>query len=272
MNHIITTKNCPFSLNTWKMWNIRAVFAGAEAIMAITVEGTVLRSSTAGSEVMPGFWNGVDSISMSACIPGAAIGLKADGTCVSSIPGKSVAHWSNMRQVACSDGFFGLRRDGTVVCLPFRDQGQYAAAAAWRNVVRIVAGLQDTLYGITADGKVLVAGHCHSGVREKLTELTDVTDLRPTGGEGTELVYICKDGSVHCLQGRVPEISVTAGEDPAIAAHFWYSVLIRDAFGKLQVLMDEAGTLQEVSGWRPVQCFALGDGGDRRPFAIAVMK
>lgn len=272
MNNIIATKNCPFSLCSWKKEDITAVYAGTEAIMAITAEGHVLRKSAAGSEVMPGFWSGVGTIAMSACIPGTAIGLRQDGTCVSCGTGKSVAHWRNIRQVACSDGFFGLREDGTVVCLPFRDQGQYAAAAGWRNVVRIVTGLQDTLYGITADGKVLVAGHCCSGIREKLAELTGVVDLRPTGGEGTELVYIRKDGSVHCLQGRVPEISVTAGEDPAIAAHFWYSVLVRDTSGKLQVVMDEANTLREVAGWKPVRCFALGDGTDRCPFAIAVTK
>ncbi len=89
--------------------------------------------------------------------------LRADGTvCTADSEGGLLSYTASWRDIVslCStlDGFFGLRRDGTVACPPrVNEMGYSSSPADWSNVAALCPGFQDDLYALTSDGKLLGA-------------------------------------------------------------------------------------------------------------------
>ena len=98
------------------------------------------------------------------------MGLKADGTVVSTQSSNPCSDWTGI--VAISDGL-GLYADGTVAVLP--DHRCYQEISQWRDIVTLCEG--ET--GIREDGTVLTVGGNYEG------------DLPIEGW--TDMVYICSD-------------------------------------------------------------------------------
>ena len=99
-------------------------------------------------------------VSLSADISGIGghtVGLRSDGTVVTTESGSVVSGWSDI--VSVSTGIFhtvGLRSDGTVVAVGSNEYGQ-CNVSGWSDIVAISAGAQHTV-GLCSDGTVVAVG------------------------------------------------------------------------------------------------------------------
>lgn len=212
-----------FSFEDWKHEPIAKLFGGRDCVMAITEDGRVLqkvcnRDCAARTE----YWRNITSIAISGCIPGAAIGLVNDGTCMIAkkplkrILGQTGMHrvndaikqWTDIVAVYANDAFFGLDRNGRVHYVCFSESAyDYRETENWPDVVALFPGSQNALFGVTEDGRVVCAGHsCTAGpcgdLRPKLSELSDIAAVCPAGSEGEQLLLFRKDGTVTDIRGN----------------------------------------------------------------------
>jgi len=292
MNQIICTKNAPFSFFDWQLKNISRVFAGCECVMALTADGEVLQKVTDDAlAARTEYWTRIRDISVSSCIPGLALGLVADGTCmIAKRPlrrlcdgrmwdftrvNDAVRSWNHIVQVLVTDALFSLDREGQVHCVsPDPLCRGYDEVARWRDVVRLAAGNQDSVFGITKDGRVLCAGaNClrgpHGDLRAALSSLSGVTDLSAAGSECERILLSRKDGIVTDLSGTAL-LSGVRREAPVFGGNF-----------ALTAVYMEDGTLSLLPYWFPdqrqlhrlenvpVSSFAAGL-AEGSPFAAAV--
>lgn len=293
MGRILYSKNIPFSLSDWEKEDICKVYAGMDCVMAITGEGRVLQKvSQDDIAARTQYWTRICDIAISGCIPGMALGLVEDGTCmIAKKPlrncfrdapwlfdtvNNAVKSWRNICQVAASDGLFALDREGRVHYVnlhPGRDD--YADTAGWENVARLVTGTQNSLFGITRDGKVLCAGgNCTRGpkgdMRRKLDPLKGVRDLCAAGSECERVLLAMENGSVLTPEGEIWDVTPHSGL-PVLMGNFLLSVL-RDEHGHLH-WMEYGMPLPENFGkWEnaAVVSFGVGSAGCREPFLVAV--
>lgn len=290
MGKLIATSNCPFDLTPWQDMDIESVHAGVGAVMAITTTGHALQMTTnIATSYQSWYWHNIRSLSMSKVIPGAAIGLHQDGTCVltqnpiqldlsrhwDSHPYfmkswfGSVIHqvheWRDIVQVEMADAIFALDRNGRVhhACLPYpyEEKDWFKEADSWRDIVRIATGPQNALFGITSDGRVMATGGNpeNNGLKGALATFSDVTDLCVTGAESNHAYLLKKDGKVYNDRGEVEELPPVGGDRyPVFGSHFNYLVLVRARNGKLFPLDCNKDWLAEVRDWPPVRTFSMG--------------
>ena len=91
------------------------------------------------------------------------VGLKSDGTVVSTVPGKDpnrvsdVGKWENIVAISAGQNFtVGLQADGTVVATGSNEDGE-CNVSAWRDIIAISAGYRRTI-GLRKDGTVVATG------------------------------------------------------------------------------------------------------------------
>lgn len=83
------------------------------------------------------------------------VGLRRDGTVVTTDDYKCTDNWRDVVAIACTEyDIFGLRADGTVVATGLNSNGR--DVGAWRDVVAIACGSFHTV-GLRADGTVIAA-------------------------------------------------------------------------------------------------------------------
>lgn len=291
MGKVIYTDNIGFDMSDWKNENIRKVYAGANCIMALTADGRVLQKVTDREfAARTEYWKNITDIAISGCCKGLAIGLVSDGTCmVSKRPldcfceksydktriNDVVKSWSNIVEVAASDALFALDKYGKVhyVCIR-RGYDDYAKTRNWENVVHIATGSQNSVFGVTADGRVLAAGgNCVGGALgflkiSHLANLKDAVDVCAAGSE-CESIYIAhKDGTVDDLrnkkvvQGCKNSVGVLKGQ--------FNGALIQKADGRLEVApYFGCGDYSGFESYK-VSSFAVGNTDYGPLFAIAV--
>lgn len=278
---LICTKNTPFSFLDWQFRHLTGVYAGCECVMALTAEGEVLQKVTEESiAARTEYWTGIRDISVSPTVPGLAMGLAADGTCLLSkralrrlCEGRlwdftrvndAVKQWTHLTQVLVTDAFFALDRDGRVHCVhPDPLCGEYRETELWEKVVRLAAGDQNSVFGITEDGRVLCAGsNCLRGpngdVRKRLAALSGVTDLKTAGSECERILLSRRDGTVTDLVSG-PVLTGACTEAPVFAGNFALTALQR-ADGTLSFLpyfFPQEALLRRLEQ-RPVSAFAVG--------------
>ena len=86
-------------------------------------------------------------------------GLKADGTVVeaafaNTYADRSVTEWAGVKELTKTPyGVFGITTGGTVC-----SQSSYYGCDTWRNVVKIIPGSLNSVYGLTSDGRLLAGG------------------------------------------------------------------------------------------------------------------
>ena len=267
--------------------------------MAITEDGRVLQKCRSDEyAAICRFWTRIQQISISKCFPGAAIGLVSDGTCmISKKPVRNtlksgyrfrctfeqindtIKSWHDLVQVAVSDAFFALDSSGRVHCMHFSqrmgDPDEYAAVSGWKDVRRIVTGMQNSVFGITNDGRILCAGmNCtrgpHGYMENVLSKFTDVLDLCPTGSECEEIIILKKDGTITDCRGTV---LFTIPAD-SLDGTFHYTVLTKTADGRVLPVMNRNLPDHEIN--QPVfpenqriLSFAAGYGWETGSFVIA---
>lgn len=86
-----------------------------------------------------------------------AIGLKNDGTIISTTPDSPICSWTNIDHLTYSnDHIIGLRSDGTLIATGSNSVGQ-CNISNWHEITQVIAGTGYTL-GLTKSGTVLLAG------------------------------------------------------------------------------------------------------------------
>ena len=301
MKKLLYTENIGFDMSDWEREPIEKVFAGTDCIMAVTSDGRTLQKTTKPEyAARTKYWTRVEQIAVSGWASCHAIGLISDGTCMiakrfvrswcedaeDALPfdavNNEVKSWTDITQVAVSDSFFGLDRKGKVHVSPLsrHERRDYADVGTWNGVVRIVAGSQSGVLGITGEGNVLCAGASfvrgpHGDVRDRLAALKNVADICTTGSECEEIVVAYNDGTVETLGGR--EIFDHAWTGPlekgtsVLQSHFRYEVIILDSDRKLVRWAPQAGGLSSVFSICPlISSYAIGDRNFGKPFVIAV--
>lgn len=295
------TQDIPFDLHDWNREPIVSVFAGTNCIMAITSDGRTLQKTT-NPQFAPRtqYWTRVRQIAISKCMTGHAIGLISDGTCM--IAKKSVRYacenrvtkgmlpfdyinnevkcWKNIKQVAVSDTFFGLDQNGRVHMSPLSqfERQDYAEVESWTDIVRIVTGLQNSVFGIKKDGSVLCAGANltkgpHGDVRPRLAELKNVIDICTTGSECEVILIAHGDGTVTNIHGEIIFDHAWSGGPEGnlciFQSHFCYEVIILDERRKL--VSWQHNNLNKLFEHDPrILSFAVGNNEYGKSFVLAV--
>ena len=222
MKIISTNKKLPFDFKTWDAAYIDRLYAGMNVVMAVTPDGRVLHTGHNCSLSYVNYWRGVDHLAISNCAPGAVMAVTREGECLvyekalKNLPDASdvfikVLKWHKITQAVASDGFFAVDIFGRVHIAPFSKNHSYNEAESWENIARLAVGNQDSLFGITRDGKVLCAGANltngpYGNLREKLSGLSDVVDICAIGAECQRILIAFKDGTVTDLDGNKLDI------------------------------------------------------------------
>ena len=295
MKRIIYTDNIDFNMDDWVNQPIKKVFAGTDCIMAITEDGrTLQKTKNPNCAAAVQYWTRIKDISLSAWAPGLAIGLVSDGTCLIakkptrkvldscdgyehisfSTVNDTIKSWEHIVQVAVSDAFFAVSDEGRVYYSALSRYGidEYREVLGWRNICRISVGLQDSIIGITKDGRMLCAGANlregpHGDMTELLASYSDVTDVCMSGSECECIVVAHRDGTVEVLPDR--QIFSADGKERTLCSHFGYYHFIMDS--ERQLFVDDTCGLKPVfPNCSIIDSFAVGDHDYSKPFVIAV--
>lgn len=283
---LLYTSNTPFSMDDWCGKQIKNVFAGTNCIMAVTERGeTLQKNSVPDCMSRTRYWTRIKQIGISNWATGAAIGLVEDGTCIiAKRPirricedrclnfehiNNTIKSWTGIVQVAASDAFFALRNDGTVQYVSFceRNQEEYEEVNNWRSVVKIVTGTQNSVFGITKYGTILVAGYNGMHLQSHLQKLKNVLDVFPTGSECEVMYVLMMDGSV---------ISVPYGLEnyvnyklQKLDGHIRYKAIALTESQSLVDISDKDIKLIFPEQYK-ITSFAVGDNNYAHPFVVAI--
>lgn len=289
---LLYTDNIGFDMKDWEKESISKVFAGNGCIMALTDKGKVLqKTDNPNTAANVDYWRNIKQISLSKLIPGLAIGLNADGTCEISEKAlynsgysgyrtnsiyDTVMQLKNIVQVEVSDTLFALDYHGNVLC----SEGafsKYYGVNHWNGVRRIVTGLQDSVFGITLDGRILYAGANvqrgpHGDIGKYTSSLSGVRDIYPTGSECEDLFIVFNDGTVKNLYDKTLYTdALQAPSGKIIDGHFNYSSFVLNSERQLvDVSRRNADANPIFNGRKKIVSFAVGDHGYSKPFVLAV--
>lgn len=286
MQKLLYSKNIDFSLRDWKCESLRKVFAGTDCIMALTTDGRVLQKvKDPAVAARTEYWTRIEDIAISNVCPGVAIGLVSDGTCmIAKRPlrkltegslwkfeqvNDAVRAWKNIVAVAVSDAFFALDAEGYVHCAPFCG-ALYPEIHGWKNIVRIVAGLQGVVFGISADGRVYAAGETRH--LPSVSGLRDVVDLGVSGAESTKIYAVHRDGTIEHMNHGLLDVRCSLA--PGSIRSHPVGIAIREPDGSLWFdTYCYAGVVPEkVFGSQPIDSFALGDTDYGPTFLLALQE
>jgi len=287
MSRLLYTSNIPFDMNDWNEKQIKDIFAGKNCIMAITESGETLQKIS-NQEFMSRtqYWTRIKQIGISKWAEGAAIGLVEDGTClIAKRPirlmcedrrlnfehiNDTVKSWKNVVQVAASDAFFALRADGTIRYVSFceRYQAEYEEIKEWREVIRIVTGVQNSIFGITKNGEILAAGTNAMNIKNYLSKYDNVVDVYPIGSECTDMYVLTMDGSVARVREDLNNLNIS-NKLQRLDGHFDYKAF---ALTESQSVIDisDHNAKSVFPEKNKIVSFAVGDSNYTKPFVVAL--
>lgn len=283
MGELLYSSNIGFNMSDWENESLTKVFAGANCIMALTADGRVLqKTDSVDISARTKYWRNIKTIAISGWLPGAALGLLEDGTCmISKRPlrrycegngfsvyfnkiNDTVKSWHDIKEIAVSDAFFALGQDGRVRYVPFHPHDDYySTVSCWSDIDHIVTGLQSSIIGITKDGKVLASGGNMNSRRND--NMTNVKSACCMGSECEVVYYLLKDGTVVSNYGTLLDIKPTV----AIIGHFDYSGIAHHADMTLTMLGGRWSSTELLDG-KKIVSYAIGDHNYRSPFWIAL--
>ncbi len=232
-------------------------------------------------------WDTIKQICVSKFMGRTVVGLRANGTCVAYIdpeknvnPGsalfsnKRISGWRNIVEIAVSDAIFGLDSSGKVHHFSFYKPDDYYLVDEWENVSHIVTGAQNSVFGITNDGRVLCAGsNCDERLCTALSQEKDVKDICATGSECEVVFLLNNDNTISTIKSIRRLESVTESHFIKLFGHFYYTVFAQTDKGTVIPLVSDFDSkdYERISRWNNIYSFSLGQRGYSRPFAIAVL-
>lgn len=184
---------------------------GYRHIIALKEDGTVIATGDNRSgQCDVSEWKDIIAV---AATESASIGLKSDGTvcaigrCNYNSNLNEVSSWTDIVAICISDGIVGIKSDGTVVTTYGIEDDK--EIANWRNIVAIDTEWNHTI-GLTIDGHVIGAGYSKEG-QIHVSDWNSVVEIAT--GENYS-VGLKSDGSVYATgQNRFGERDVSSWRD-----------------------------------------------------------
>lgn len=236
-------------------------------------------------------WNQIKQLAISHFVNRVVVGLREDGSCIVHVDrekecdcGRAVIAYTRVNrirdisEIAVSDAVFALQRSGDVFHYSFYDPDDYYRVNDWHNVKHIVTGAENSVFGITHEGRVLCAGsNCNDAVHQLLSVETDIEDLCTVGSEGEWLILLHRDGTVSSpnvsasLNTRLSEANKQ--RFVKLYGHFYHTAYgLTEDHALIPLFSPISGCDNEIiSIWSGIRSFALGQQGFSSPFAIAVL-
>jgi DNA-binding protein len=177
-----------------------------------------------------------------------AVGLKKDGTVVTTDKNEEVAKWKNIKAIAAGkDHTVGLTNDGKVVCA-----GSDLACQVndWSDVDSIYAG-DDVTFAIV-NGQVKVSGNS--------ANFSAVSDAKKLAIGDSQVLVLKKDGSVSAvsLKGNSTSDVSSWTKISSIAVGKNYVVGVHED-GTVSVVSDDKDLKEAVEAWTDVKYIAAYD-------------
>ena len=151
------------NVSGWR--GLSAISAGQRHTAGLLYDGTVKIAGTLGDDrisVSRLNWTNIVAIESG---DNRVIGIRADGTILSTDPRDMFSEWKNI--ISVSAGYHhtvGLRNDGTVAAVGNNSNGE-CDVSGWKGVVYVCAGNGNTL-GVRGDGSVLFTGYKGTGMNK----------------------------------------------------------------------------------------------------------
>lgn len=290
MSKILYSRNCPFSFRNWSFKKINKIFAGHDCVMAITASGKVLQKVlNKDFAIQSDSWNNMKEIAISNWCPALAVGLKVDGTCVvAKNPLKhvcqnfsrdyktiynSIHELKDIVKICVSDAVFALTKFGDVICIPLLNTTEYDNVSTWQNIKHITVGNQNSVFGITTDGKIVCSGRnvigSYRDLPTKLASFDHVVDISVMGSECESIHLLLEDGRFIDLHQNIILNNANALQD--IRSNSLLSA-IRCVDNSIK-LISYNSSLQEMSiktNNHTIFSFAVGLSNMDKPFYIAI--
>ena len=178
-----------------KIADRKTISIGQRCFVEINDDGTV--SATGKNDLdqcKVDEWESIISVDTSGF---HTVGLKSDGTVVSTVPGKDpnrvsdVGKWENIVAISAGQNFtVGLQADGTVVATGSNEDGE-CNVSAWRDIIAISAGYRRTI-GLRKDGTVVATGENKYGE----CDVADWRDIVSIYAGARQTIGIKEDGTV----------------------------------------------------------------------------
>ena len=302
MTKLLFTDNVGFRMSDWSTQRLQKVFAGYNCVMAITEDGRVLQKTVSPEyAARTEYWTRIREIAISRFFEGLAIGLVSDGTCLVAkrplrvltdrrsfdgalpfdVVNDEIRSWRGIVQVAASDAFFALDGEGRVHYAPLNrfSVSDYRQVLGWRDVRRIVTGNQNSVFGITRDGRLLAAGAGLTqgphgdGLSRVLEGIRNAADVFPTGSECEDVILAERDGTVRSLFSPEDPASCLRSDgtedQKLLDGTFWHTVYALSPERTLYRFQDPDRASLFAKKLR-IRSFAVGENAAREPFVIAL--
>ena len=185
----VFTKLTNTEVSSWN--NIVEISVADHDIVGLKTDGTVVASGFEYSEEHDvSSWNNITAISTSSS---HTVGLRSDGTVVATGDNDrnqcNVNNWSSIKAIYSTEGCtVGLKEDGTVITTSYYERidiggGMYNVhSSGWGDALDGWADLtaihldEDTIYGITSDGRVYVEGEGET-IQQNIGHWRDIVSL-----------------------------------------------------------------------------------------------
>ena len=223
-NMIITTK-------VRQLESASTISAGIRYIVAVKTDGTVV-STGYNSEGQSNIsdWTNIVSVAGKGTI---TIGLKSDGTIVTTSRNIDIDKWTDIVAVAAGERYvIGLKNDGTLIGAG-HDQGDgQLNVDEWTDIVAIAAGWRHTV-GLDANGEVHITGYRSESQLKQIEKNKDnwVNIVAVSAGGGGQYgsghtVGLREDGTVVAVgDNSFGQCNVDEWTDiVAVAAGDWHTV------------------------------------------------
>ena len=177
-----------------------------------------------------------------------AVGLKKDGTVVTTDKNEGVAKWKNIKAIAAGkDHTVGLTNDGKVVCA---GSDLACQVSDWSDVDSIYAG-DDVTFAIV-NGQVKVSGNS--------ANFSAVSDAKKLAVGDSQVLVLKKDGSVSAvsLKGNSTSDVSSWTKISSIAVGKNYVVGVHED-GTVSVVSDDKDLKEAVEAWTDVKYIAAYD-------------
>jgi len=166
-----------------------------DCLIGIKNDGTIIAAGkNQVGECEVDEWKDVVSVDTSGF---HSVGLKSDGTVVSTVPGKdpngisNVDGWNNIVAISAGQNFtVGLKDNGTVVATGDNSEGE-CDVSDWRDIIAIAAGYNRTI-GLCRNGRVVATGDNKYGE----CNVSDWTDIISIYAGTRQTIGLKEDGTV----------------------------------------------------------------------------
>ena len=223
----------------WK--NIVGIDASFDT-MGLRADGTVVVASADEGRDDAENWSNIVAICNEEFFK---VGLKSNGTVVTTGPFYAVNGWRNIADIAAGDGYVvGLTTDGRVVACGEDNSFGQCDVSGWSNIVAISAGYNHTV-GLEADGTVVAVGNNETNA----CSVSDWEDIVAISAGALHTVGLRSDGTVVSTTDD-PMYDVSGWSDIVAVSAGHFHIIGMKADGTILVTgLDDSGQCSGVQGW-----------------------